>query len=291
MSATLDQTTSLRAVPRDDVDGIVRGIEQDGCAFIPGVLDRAAVADVRAHIDALEHLAYDNDLTKGAHIDHYKCVFNRDPYWLQFIDQAGIIDAVERMMGPDCHIIGMSAWRTPPGGANVDRSKPVDRAGNLHADQIFIPLDEELLASGRVKLPWFLGTLHYYLSDIDIDLCPTWVLPGSHLAGRGPTTKPLPAGHHGTIQGDERSWNGREQVPVLCNAGDCLLFRSEVWHRGSQNRTHDRWRYMLQVHYGQRGMAQRFPPYIDWRYNPAVVAAANPRQARLIGKHNVSAYG
>jgi hypothetical protein len=290
MPTLVENSTALRPLQRDDVDGIVRGIEEEGCAFIPGALDRAAAEEACRAIDALTPIPFDAKFEDGAAMDHYKCVFNRDPYWLRFIDQAGIIDAIERLMGPACHIIGMSAWRTPP-TRNCDRSRPIDRAGGLHADQIFIPLEEELLTSGRVKLPWFLGTLHFYLCDIDLDLCPTWVVPGTHLAGRGPTRAPLPVGHDGTIQGDERSWNGREQVPVLCQAGDALLFRSEVWHRGSQNRTLDRNRYLLQVHYGQRGMAQRFPPHLEFRHNPATLAAATPRQLRLLGKHEIRAYG
>jgi hypothetical protein len=38
-------------------------------------------------------------------------------------------------------------------------------------------------------------------------------------------------------------------------------------------------------------MAQRFAPYLRWRYDETVLAAANPRQLRLIGKHEPSAYG
>ena len=78
---------------------------------------------------------------------------------------------------------------------------------------------------------------------------------------------------------------------MLCNAGDALLFRSELWHRGSINRTTDRTRYMVQVHYGARGMAQRFPPYLEFRHNPEVMAAATPRQRRMMGDHQTSAYG
>jgi hypothetical protein len=291
MPAALENFTTLRPLAQEDADGIVRAIETEGLAYIPGLLDRAEAAEVRARIDALRPLACDSSVAAGGAIDHYKCVFNRDPYWLRFIDRAGVIDAIERLMGPSCHIIGMSAWRTPPAGPDCDRTRPIDRAGGLHADQIFIPMDEELLTSGRVKLPVFLGTLHYYLSDLDLDLCPTWVVPGTHLAGRGPTKDALPVGHHGTIGGPERTWNGREQVPVLCAAGDGLLFRSELWHRGSPNRTLDRTRYLLQVHYGQRGMAQRFPPALEFRHDPAILAAANTRQLRLLGKHDLSAYG
>ena len=192
------------------------------------------------------------------------------------------------MLGEQCHIIGNSAWRTPPGYGK----EPRDESGvhQLHADQIFFPVEEELLVSGRVKLPVFLMTLHYYLVDIDTELCPTWVIPGSHLAGCGPDGKPLVPGHPNTLHGTAKDWRGQTPLPVLCNAGDGLLFRSEVWLSGSKNRTSDRTRYMLQVHYGTRGSAQRFPPFLDFRYNPDVVAKTNPRQRRMLGGHALSAY-
>ena len=179
----------------------------------------------------------------------------------------------------------MSAWRTPPSG------EPAGQAPQLHIDQIFIPIAEELLTSGQVRLPVFLMTMHYYLVDIDEQLCPTWVVPGSHLSGRAPGTDPIPNGYDSSITGPDSSWQDREQVPVLCEAGDGMLFRSEIWHRGSQNISPNRARYLLQVHYGQRGIAQRFPPYLEFRHNPAVLAAASKRQLRLLGKHHISAYG
>src|SRR5690242_5190020 len=114
MPELMESPTALRPIARDDVDGIVRGVEQDGFAFMPGVIDRATTAEACRAIDALTPIPHDVQAADGAAIDHYKCVFNRDPYWLRFIDQAGIIDALERLLGPACHIIGMSAWRTPP---------------------------------------------------------------------------------------------------------------------------------------------------------------------------------
>ena len=280
--ATTTTPTPLPTDPSEDSAGIARAIEDDGCALIPGALDAGLTAETRRQIDELAFLPGDNE-GKGQGIDHHKCVFNRDPFWLQFLDRPGIVEAVEDLLGANCHIIGMSAWRSPPGVGQHDR--------RLHADQIFIPMDEELLTTGRVRLPVFLMTLHFYLSDMDLDLCPTWVVPGSHKAGRGPTSEPLPNGHPGTVSGPDETWNGHDQVPVLCNAGDAMLFRSEIWHRGSHNATADRTRYLLQVHYGARGIAQRFPPYLEFRHNPQVVAAANERQLRMIGKHRISAYG
>lgn len=87
------------------------------------------------------------------------------------------------------------------------------------------------------------------------------------------------------------SWNGVEAQPMLLKAGDGMLFRSEVWHSGSANRTKDRTRYLLQVHYSRRGIAHRFPPYLEFKYNQDVLDAASERQLRLLGKHNIGAYG
>ena len=77
---------------------------------------------------------------------------------------------------------------------------------------------------------------------------------------------------------------------MLCRAGDVLMFRSELWHAGSDNRTRDRTRYLLQVHYGRRMVAQKFSPYLHWQFNPAVLAAATPRQRRLLGEHQEAEY-
>ena len=279
-SATPAPTCTLARTSQHDVPGIVSGLREEGYAFMPQVLTPALCAQVRAKIDALDFPAGD-DNGKGVGVDHHKVVFNRDHFWLQFIDQAGIIDAVEKMQGADCHIIGMSAWRTPPGAGNW----------GMHIDQLFVPMDEELLISGRVVLPVFLETLHFYLQATDADLCPTWVVPGSHKSGRGPRQEKLKDIHVGFIGGDQKSWNGREAQPVWCGEGDALLFRSEIWHSGSKNVTTDRTRYLLQVHYGRRGVAQRFPPYLEFHYNPTVVAACNPRQRRMIGGHSIGAYG
>ena len=274
-------TVTIPSLSPLDVAGTVKAIRDDGLAFFPNLIDKSLAEETCRKIDQLTHLEHDGNSKNGKDVDHFKCVFNRDPYWLQFLDLPGIIDSAEELMGDQCHIIGMSAWRSFPGSGGK----------YIHSDQIFVPMDEELLLSGRVHLPVFISTLHFYLVDIDIDLCPTYVIPGSHKSGRGPS-KVLPKdGNFGTVNGDETSWNGVEEMPVLCNAGDGMLFRSEVWHGGSKNNTTDRVRYLLQVHYAQRGIAQRFNPYLNFKHNPDVSAAANERQLRLLGKHNISAYG
>ena len=255
-----------------------------GYSFFKHALSASLCTEVRGKIDKLIHKNYDGSAKRG-NFDHYKTVFNRDPYWLNFIDRAGFIEPIEELLGSECHIIGMSAWRTPPGGGR----KKVD----MHIDQIFIPMPDTYLTTGRVKLPIFIMTLQYYLSACNIKCCPTWIIPGSHLSGRAPSHKytDIPVGHSGILAGDELEWNGKKAEPVITSEGDALLMRSELWHRGSRNETTNQTRYMLQIHYAQRGIAQRFPPHTKFVHNPVVMAEASERQKRLLGKHQISAYG
>ena len=41
---------------------------------------------------------------------------------------------------------------------------------------------------------------------------------------------------------------------------------------------------------GRREMAQHFSPFMEWRFNPDVLAAASKRQRRLLGDHDPGAY-
>lgn len=241
----------------------LQALHQDGFVVLPGVLDSAKISALRHAIDGLkpEHWDYSGLL------DHYKCVFNRDPFWLPFLDLDGVIELAEAALGEDCHIIGQTAWRCHPGFIGAQ----------LHLDYLVMELPRSLLADPAFELPMQICTAQLYLDDIDADLSPTQVIPGSHRAGRAPAR-------------GENQWHGSMAKPVLCRAGDALMFRSELWHAGSDNRTTDRVRYLLQVHYGRRMVAQKFSPYLHWRFNPAVLAAATPRQRRLLGEHREAEY-
>lgn len=43
-------------------------------------------------------------------------------------------------------------------------------------------------------------------------------------------------------------------------------------------------------HYGRRMVAQKFSPYLDFRFAAATLAAASPRQRRLLGEHAPAEY-
>jgi ectoine hydroxylase-related dioxygenase (phytanoyl-CoA dioxygenase family) len=252
----------LPASPPTETERMLEAMREDGFVLIPDILEPSEAQQARQKIDSLEPMHWDfTGLT-----DHYKNVFNRDAFWLSFLDRDRVIDLAEAALGDNCHIIGATAWRSHPGHCGV----------GLHLDYLPMEWAEPGVPEG-VHVPMFLCTAHFYLSSQTEELCPTHVIPGSHRAGRNPRRM-------------EFQWNGRLPQPVLCEAGAVLFFRSDLWHSGSDNRTADQTRYLLQVHYGRREMAQHFAPYLDWRFNPEVVASCSPRQRRLLGDHRQGAY-
>ncbi len=251
----------------DDLSGMVKAIEEDGYALIPNVLNQEEIQTLKTAIDRLQP-AHPWDRHNTGRCDHYKNVFNQDITFLPYIDRPGVYELANAVMGPECHIIGETAWRSYPGH---------DGRG-IHADQIFFPLPADVLARPDVKQPVFISTAHYYLSDITIDLCPTHVIPKSHKSGT------FPAGR------DVKEWNGNQIQPVLCKAGDVLFFRSEVWHSGGLNSTTDKVRYLLQVHYSKRNVSQHFMPFLTFQHHPQVLATATKRQRLVLGEHSQAAY-
>lgn len=255
-----------------ETDALLAALDADGAVIASGALPRALCDEARGRIDALAPLHWDEahhdprGLSGGRFLDRYLCVFNRDLYWLQFLDRPGVIELAERALGSDCHVIGETAWR----------SHPRFRGEPLHVDYLPVACDDASTA-GRLPVRAFILTAHFYLNDVAADLAPTRIVPGSHRAARAPRP-------------DESEWNGRKMQTVVAHAGDCLVFRSDVWHAGSDNTTRAGVRYLLQVHYGRREMAQHFSPYIEWRFDPEVIAAATPRQRRLLGDHEPGPY-
>lgn len=261
----------LPLVAYPDLAQQVEALERDGFVYLPGVLTTDEISALRNSMDRLEVIpeSYDRHQTpeEGGFLNKsINNVFNRDRLYLQYLDRSGIIEIEEAVHGAECHVIGMTAWLSGPG-------RPEQR---LHVDWLPLSLPEDVLADPRVKIPMFITTAHYYLDDLDEALGPTQVLPGSHLSGRSPA--------------GETEWHGIKPQSILCKAGDVVIFRSEVWHRGTAN-TSDRVRYLMQVHYANRMMTQKYPPYLNkFQFDPQILAQATPRQRRLLGEHRQSKY-
>ncbi|HHZ89573.1 TPA: dioxygenase [Candidatus Poribacteria bacterium] len=263
---------ALPLVAYSDLESQLEALERDGYAYFPSVINTEEIAELRAVMDRLEALEESFDRHSfpqngsGFLNKIINNSFNRDPLFLQYLDKPQLIDVLEAVHGSDCHIIGMQSWLTGPG-------RPDQR---LHTDWLPISLPEDVATNPRVKIPIFITTAHCYLNDMSQELGPTNFVTGSHRSGRSP--------------GDETEWQGGEEMSILCNAGDVVVFRSEVWHRGTAN-TSDETRYLLQVHYALRMITQKFPPYLNrFQFDDSILAQATPRQRRLLGEHTGGAY-
>src|SRR5690349_17373264 len=154
----------LPTYPPTETDRMLEAMRLAGFVLVPAVLEPSEVQTARQKIDRLEPLHWDfTGLT-----DHYKNVFNRDAFWLSFLDRDGIIDIAEASLGRDCHIIGETAWRSHPGHCGV----------GLHLDYLPMEWPEPGVPEG-IDMPMFLCTAHFYLSPQTEELCPTHVIPGS----------------------------------------------------------------------------------------------------------------
>ncbi len=252
----------------------VESVERDGFAYFPQFLDPEEVAHLKAAMDATptvpEHFDRDPSQTMVSQGFHEKVInnaFNHNARFFSFLDKPGIIDVAEALHGDDCHVIGMTAWVTGPG-------RPPQ---NLHVDYLAVELPTHVMADPQVRLPVFITTAHFYLNDLYPALGPTQFIPGSHRSG----TRPAPG---------QMEWEGAQVEDCIVQAGDAVIFRSEVWHRGTPN-TSNETRYLLQVHYAQRMITQKFPPYLNrFAFNQELLAQATPRQRRLLGDHRKGSY-
>ena len=263
----MSNALSLIAYPT--LAGQVKALEEDGYAFLPGLLNAAEVAELRGAMDRLVAIpaSYDKDNTSGGYRNKsINNTFNRAPLFLSYVDRPRVVEIAEAIHGDDCHVLGMTAWMTGPGRPDQQ----------LHADYQPLALPAEVMSNPEVKIPIYISTAHFYLDDIDEELGPTQFIPNSHRAGRDPA--------------GDMEYKGVGPKNILCKAGDMVIFRSEVWHRGTANRS-QRTRYLLQVHYSKRMITQKFPPYLyRFQFDEAILAQATPRQLRLLGDHKAGAY-
>jgi ectoine hydroxylase-related dioxygenase (phytanoyl-CoA dioxygenase family) len=202
-------------------------------------------------------------------------MFEQGPQFEEIIDNPRIIDLIEALLGADCHLIAMSALRTPPGGA-IDI---------WHVDEVVrFPLPPGVTLDPRIAMPCFVVNLNYYLCDVNEELGPTQFVPGSHRSGRQP-------GPGDFDSPGNPVYEGQGVVSAVGNAGTAVLWNDQTWHRGGPNTSDGRLRWVQQAPYGRRFIAQRFFPFVNYHLPEAILARANPRRRRLLGLHPAGAYG
>ncbi|MEM7220805.1 MAG: phytanoyl-CoA dioxygenase family protein [Pseudomonadota bacterium] len=262
---------------RDDVSNpAARQLESEGWALLPGAFTRDEVAALKA---AVLHV-FETVPADGRGPDprawpmfRYE-MLNRSAECQRAVGQRAVLDAIEPLLGEDCHVIANTAWRNPP------TSDGLHGGGHWHIDAgPHVPLPDGVEWPREIPHPVFAIGAHIYLEPCAVADGPTGVIPGSHLSG-----KPPPADR---LLDDELTWNGRGVEPLLAAPGDVGLFVSDVWHRRLPTRAGDRGRLFLQVHYGRRDIAQRLRPSaeINQLTDAAIERATDERERTLAGLH------
>jgi ectoine hydroxylase-related dioxygenase (phytanoyl-CoA dioxygenase family) len=243
-------------------------LEREGYAVIRGVLNAEEVAALAAEMTEIFD-ASGPDRAHDAHNEFRHGMFNRSPLSQQAIGARAILDVIEPLLGKDCHVIANTAWRNAAG----------HQGGRWHVDAgPHIPRAEGVAWPEAIPYPVFAIGMHLFVEDCPLACGPTAVLPGSHRSGRLP---PLESAFDPVLTFDNRA-----PVFLTANAGDAVLFVSDVWHRGTPAEPGRR-RFFLQAHYGRRDIAQRIRTTAEVNHvSPEAAARAQTdRERTLIGLH------
>ncbi len=252
------------------IDAVAEEFNREGWVHLPGVLTPEEVAELHAGIERLRC-----DPTAGLmhHGEDWSFVrlFERERIFRDMLVREPMISLGEALVGPNCHLIADGAVYNPPGQA----------ISGWHVDDgVYFPLPDEIPCHDpRVKMPNMIVNFQMMLTDVPaVEYGPTQVVPRSHYAGRAPDTQ------------EDPTFEGQGPVSILCRAGDLYLQHSQIWHRGAPN-TSERRRCLYQFAYGDRRIAQRFYPFLNYRVPDHVLDGADERLLRLFGKHPKGAYG
>jgi hypothetical protein len=244
---------------------------REGFLHIPDVLTAEEVEALKAAIDRVfdDPNAAADDRLYGSFVAVR--LFECDPIFEDMLTREPIISLVESILEPNCHLIAQNVVRNEPGQA-IDE---------FHVDDTLIfPIGEGMERHDPdSELPVFIVTVQIPLTDIPSEeYGPTQFVPGSHYSGRQPNDTANP------------SFEGVGPQSIFCKAGDIYLQNGQCWHRGVPNNS-DRTRYLLQLAYGKRLVAQRFYPFVNYSFPPGVLERADERRKRVLGFHPSGAYG
>ena len=243
-------------------------LENDGWAVLRGVFTAGEVAELRAEIDAVFEAVPPERVRDDRDEFRYE-MLNRSAACQRALGHPRILEAIEPLLGDDCHVIANTAWRNPPefpGGAWHSDAGP------------HIPRPEGVEWDDRIPYPVFAIGAHILLQDCTLADGPTAVVPGSHRSGRlAPFDKMIDV---------DLTYDGRPPVILDGAAGDVSLFVSDAWHRGLPAQA-GHGRYFLQVHYARRDIAQRIrtTDVVNQLSDEAIARADTDRARALVGLH------
>ncbi len=260
-----------------EIEESAEQFQRDGYLVLPGILSKAEVSILLEGVKKAFDKPSDEAALYGETMQRIwrPKMFEHGREFEALIDHPKVIDLVENILGKDCHLVANSALRTGPG----------DGISGWHADEtIRFPRPKGVPLDPRIPVPCFLLNFNYYLCDVDLELGPTQFIPGSHRSGRMPDDGDRDSDGNPTYE-------GKSVVSAVGAAGTAVLWHDQTWHRGAPNISKDRTRWVQQAPYGRRYIAQRFYPFLNYHMAEDILERANPRRKRLLGVHDIGAYG
>ncbi|MBP6506215.1 MAG: phytanoyl-CoA dioxygenase family protein [Opitutaceae bacterium] len=254
---------------------ILEQYHRDGFLVLPDLLSPDEVAGLKSGLERV--FAQHSPIADLYHMQAIwrPMLFEHGPEFDAIIDHPGIANFVDAVLGDDCHLIAHTGLRTSPGKT----------ISFWHLDDACrLPIPAGVQLDPRIPMPTYTMNMNYYLCDVDEELGPTQFLPGSHRAGRSPTEADNDANGNPTYE-------GRTFVNSCGKAGTLVLWNDQTWHRGGPNVSNGRTRWVIQTPFARRWVAQRFYPFVNYHMPEDVIARATPRRKRLLGFHNIGAYG
>ena len=253
-------------------------LQAEGYTLLKNVFSKSEVDDLAAEIlQVFEDIPFDHrsaSRSEAANEMFRYEMLNRSALSQQAIGAQPILDAIEPLLGGDCHVIANTAWHNPPHSTG-------QHGGDMwHIDAgPHIPLSPDMQWPAHIPHPVFAIGAHIYLQPCALEDGPTGVIPGSHCSGLVPPAKQM--------LDDNLQYQGQGVVPIIAEAGDVGMFVSDVWHRRMPTLNGDHGRFFLQVHYARRDIAQRIKTTKDTNQltDESIARATTPREKTLIGLH------
>ena len=233
---------------------------RDGYLLFPGVLPQTEVDRLGAAVDRLyQRIVMQSDKPDPTRRMDALGVLHEDQAFIDLIDHPSMFGVVLDVLGPYIQFGLATATYHPPnprytGFLHVDGGPHLTR---IRVSETSWPL--------RVEVLWF-------LTDVSQpDMGNIVFVPGSHL-------RPFPEEGGFDEFGELPAATTPGTTQVLARPGDALVFTHSLWHGGAADRSTVT---RKNIQYGYNQMFFR-----NFDYDPipaAVMAAATPRQRRLLG--------
>ena len=264
----------------EEIQPILEDFYENGATIIRNVLSREECQQICDRVDQIFSEPYFSEMRNVKNLQSsdggdpivVHRLFECDRLFRDLLVREPIISIAETVLGSECHCIAQ--------GCILNRSDlGINR---FHVDDsLEFPITEKNIEGHdrRLRMPVFRMSFQIALTDQHEDRYgPSQFDPGSHYSGRRPNDP------------DNPSFAGHGPTSLLMEAGDLYLLSSQTWHRAAPN-TSNRIRYLFHQVYGQRFVAQRFWPYLNYHLPDYVLEGANERLLRVLGKHPEMAYG